>query len=75
MHFRGCEIVKTWVKDNGVPSGVICPGTEAIYIVRSLTAWSLVVVEEEEEPGRDDPLICVGSLWFFKQLARSKPIL
>ena len=58
-----------------MPSGVICPGTEAIYIVRSLTAWSLLVLEEEEDPGIDDPLICVESFWFFMQLARSKPIL
>ena len=69
------KMSETWVNDKGVVSGVICPGTEAIYIVRSFTAWSFALVDEEDDTEMVDPLTRAGSLGFFEQLARSKPIL
>ena len=66
--------IQTCVKEICVPRGVSCPGTDAMYMVKSLTAWSLALLEEEEL-GRDEPLIWVCSPLPFEELARSKPIL
>ena len=61
----------TWVSVNAVLRGVIWPGTDAIYMMRSFTAWSLTLLLLDP----DEPLKCEPLLSSFRELAKSSAIL